>query len=153
MIIKMNFSQENVFLNVSESSINSLLEYISEVAVITGYTTDAKALNKSFIDREKEFSTGLEDGFAIPHAKTAVVKKAGFLYFRLANPLKWQTYDDQPVTDVFALMVPPQNVGNEHLKMLANLSTALLEHDFKKELRRMTNRNEIANFINERIGE
>lgn len=103
--------------------------------------------------REQEFSTGLEDGFAIPHAKTTAVKKPGFLYFRLSQPLNWKTYDKKPVTDVFALMVPPENAGDKHLQMLANLSTALLEKDFKEKLRNLSSKEMIAQFINEKIGE
>ena len=57
------------------------------------------------------------------------------------------------MTDVFALMVPPENAGDEHLKMLASLSTALLEDDFKQQLRQLTSKEEIANFINQKIGE
>ena len=149
----MKFSTDDVFLNVNETNVNSFLKYVAKAAYDTGYTTDIKKLDQSFLAREKEFSTGLEDGFAIPHAKTSVVKKPGFLYFRLSQPLNWKTYDKKPVTDVFALMVPPENAGDKHLQMLANLSTALLEKDFKERLRNLSSKEKIAQFINEKIGE
>ncbi|MBC6357128.1 PTS sugar transporter subunit IIA [Lactobacillus helsingborgensis] len=149
----MKFSTDDVFLNVNETNVNSFLKYVAKAAYDTGYTTDIKKLDQSFLAREKEFSTGLEDGFAIPHAKTPVVKKPGFLYFRLSQPLNWKTYDKKPVTDVFALMVPPENAGDKHLQMLANLSTALLEKDFKERLRNLSSKEKIAQFINEKIGE
>ncbi|WEV37641.1 fructose PTS transporter subunit IIA [Lactobacillus sp. ESL0677] len=148
----MKFNANDVFLGINAKSVNSFLEKASEAAQSVGYTDNAKELTQSFLNREKEFSTGLEDGFAIPHAKTNVVKKSGFLYFRLSEPLDWETYDDKPVTDVFTLMVPPENAGNEHLKMLANLSTALLENDFKTGLRKLNSKEEIADFINKQIG-
>ena len=49
-------------------------------------------------------------------------------------------------------MVPPKNAGNTHLKMLANLSTALLEDDFKKDLKSLNDPEEIANYISKKIG-
>ncbi|WEV43841.1 fructose PTS transporter subunit IIA [Lactobacillus sp. ESL0684] len=149
----MNFSADDIFLEVNVASVTAFLTYAAEAAVNAGFTMDPKELNNSFLEREQEFSTGLEDGFAIPHAKSVVIKKTGFLYFRLKNPLDWQTYDHKPVTDVFALMVPPENAGNTHLKMLANLSTALLEEDFKVKLRTLTSKTKIADFINQKIGE
>lgn len=149
----MKFTINDVFLNVNEQSVASFLEFATKAAKDAGFTDDVSELKRSFLEREKEFSTGLEDGFAIPHAKTAAVLRPGFLYFRLAQPIKWQTYDDQPVTDVFTLMVPPENAGDEHLKMLANLSTALLEDDFKVKLRELTSKKAIADFINRKIGE
>lgn len=149
----MEFSASDVFLNVNEHSVDSFLKYAAQAAYETGYTTNTEELGQSFLGREKEFSTGLEDGFAIPHAKTAAVKKPGFLYFRLSKPLNWKTYDNKPVTDVFSLMVPPENAGDKHLQMLANLSTALLEKDFKTKLRKLSSKEEIADFINKKIGE
>lgn len=149
----MKFTANDVFLDVDEQSVASFLEFAAKAAKDAGFTDDVSELKRSFLEREKEFSTGLEDGFAIPHAKTAAVLKPGFLYFRLTKPIDWQTYDDQPVSDIFTLMVPPENAGDEHLKMLANLSTALLEDDFKVKLRELTSKKAIADFINQKIGE
>lgn len=149
----MKFTANNVFLDVNEQSVASFLEFAAKAAKDADFTDDVSELKRSFLEREKEFSTGLEDGFAIPHAKTAAVLKPGFLYFRLAQPIDWQTYDDQPVSDIFTLMVPPENAGDEHLRMLANLSTALLEEDFKVKLRELTSKEAIADFINQKIGE
>lgn len=149
----MKFSNKDVFLDVNETSVNSFLKYAAKAAYDAGYTNDIEKLDQSFLAREQEFSTGLEDGFAIPHAKTTAVKKPGFLYFRLSQPLNWKTYDKKPVTDVFTLMVPPENAGDKHLQMLANLSTALLEKDFKEKLRSLSSKEMIAQFINEKIGE
>lgn len=149
----MKFSADDVFLDVNEASVEDFLQYAAKAAHDAGYTNDIEKLDQSFLAREQEFSTGLEDGFAIPHAKTTAVKKPGFLYFRLSQPLNWKTYDKKPVTDVFALMVPPENAGDKHLQMLANLSTALLEKDFKEKLRSLSSKEMIAQFINEKIGE
>lgn len=149
----MKFSNKDVFLDVNETSVNSFLKYAAKAAYDAGYTNDIEKLDQSFLAREQEFSTGLEGGFAIPHAKTIAVKKPGFLYFRLSQPLNWKTYDKKPVTDVFTLMVPPENAGDKHLQMLANLSTALLEKDFKEKLRSLSSKEMIAQFINEKIGE
>ena len=106
----------------------------------------------SFKKREEEYSTGLQDGFAIPHAKSEAVERVGIIYVRLEKPIEWKTYDNKPVTDVFALMVPPKNAGNTHLKMLAHLSTALLEDDFKQNLKRLNDSQEIAKYIRKKIG-
>ncbi|RMC24918.1 MULTISPECIES: PTS sugar transporter subunit IIA [unclassified Lactobacillus] len=148
----MKFIKKNVLLNVDVKDKDSLLKYVSDQAQKISLTDDPDSLLQSFQEREKEYSTGLQDGFAIPHAKSDAVKKVGIIYVRLSNPIKWKTYDNKPVTDVFALMVPPENAGNAHLKMLANLSTALLEDGFKVDLRQKSNEEEIAKFISKEIG-
>lgn len=147
----MKFDEDSVLTNVDAKDKATLLKDISEYATKIGIATDAVALNESFQAREQEFSTGLEDGFAIPHAKTSVVKEVGIIYVRLKNAVEWETYDDQPVSDIFALMVPPENAGTSHLKMLAKLSTALLEDSFKDKLRSLTEPKEIAEYISKEI--
>ena len=148
----MKFTRENVFLNVDSKDKEELLRFISSQAQKINLTNDSEKLLESFEQREQEYSTGLQDGFAIPHAKSDVVNNVGIIYVRLSNPIAWKTYDDKPVIDVFALMVPTENAGTTHLKMLANLSTALLEDDFKVELRKKDNEKDIANYISEKIG-
>lgn len=148
----MKFEKEDVLLNVNVNNKESLLEELSKYAQKIGFTKDLEGLLGSFKKREEEYSTGLQDGFAIPHAKSEAVEKVGIIYARLEKPIEWKTYDNKPVTDVFALMVPPKNAGNTHLKMLANLSTALLEDDFKKDLKSLNDPEEIANYISKKIG-
>lgn len=148
----MEFTKDNVLLNVDVNDKENLLKQVSDYAKQISLTDDPEGLLAAFKAREKEYSTGLQDGFAIPHAKSDAVNKVGIIYARLDNPIEWKTYDDKPVTDVFALMVPPKNAGNTHLKMLANLSEALLEEDFKKNLKAMTDNQKIAEFINQKIG-
>ncbi|MBI1698611.1 fructose PTS transporter subunit IIA [Lactobacillus crispatus] len=148
----MKFEKEDVLLNVNVDNKESLLEELSKYAQKIGFTKDPEGLLGSFKKREEEYSTGLQDGFAIPHAKSKAVEKVGIIYARLEKPIEWKTYDNKPVTDVFALMVPPKNAGNTHLKMLANLSTALLEDDFKKDLKSLNDPEKIANYISKKIG-
>lgn len=148
----MEFEKEDVMLNVNVDNKESLLQKLSEYAEKVGFTNDPKGLLKSFKEREEEYSTGLQDGFAIPHAKSEAVEKVGIIYARLEKPIEWKTYDNKPVTDVFALMVPLKNAGTTHLKMLANLSTALLEDNFKKDLKSLTDPQKIANYISKKIG-
>lgn len=148
----MKFTKEDVLLNVNVKNKQELLDYISKYAKKINFTDDSDGLLKSFEEREAEYSTGLQDGFAIPHAKSTAVKKVGIIYAKTEKPIVWKTYDNKPVTDVFALMVPPENAGNTHLKMLASLSTALLEDDFKQDLKKMHDPEKIAVLIRKKMG-
>ncbi|GAB5056065.1 PTS sugar transporter subunit IIA [Companilactobacillus alimentarius] len=148
----MEIPAKNILLNISVSDRDDLLHFISNKCEALGYTDSAEDLYDSFIKREADYSTGLQEGFAIPHAKTDDVKSAQIIYVRTNNPIAWKTYDDKPVTDIFALMIPESGVGTTHLKMLSNLATALLEDDFKKEIRKLNDSQKISNYITEKIG-
>lgn len=36
-----------------------------------------------------ESTTGMTDGFAIPHAKSAAITKPGIAFLKLTNPIDW----------------------------------------------------------------
>jgi PTS system fructose-specific IIA component len=144
---------ENIFLNKSFSEKEEVIKYISLEAQNLNYTNSAEDLYEVFKEREDEYSTGLQEGFSIPHAKSHVVNKAGIIYVRSDTDIEWETYDDQGVTDVFALLVPEEGVGKIHLKMLSNLATALLDDEFKNNLRSLCKKNDISEFITNKIGE
>lgn len=135
-------------MNIEAETKKEALEFVSEKAEELKLTDNKEGLLGAFINREEEFSTGLQGGFAIPHAKSEYAQKAAVLYVRLKKPLlDWETMDDQPVTELFALIVPEANAGNDHLMMISKLATSLLEDDFKDTLKSLTQKTMLKNYI------
>lgn len=126
----MKFNQDNIFLNVDVKDKVTLFNFISKKANIMGVTNDPNELVKSFIHREEEMSTGLQESFAIPHAKAECILKPIVLFIKLRVPIEWETFDDKPVQNVFALMVPKKFEGTVHLEMISRIATSLLEDEF-----------------------
>ena len=115
-------NEQTTFLDVDEKDKDGILKFISHKAKLLDITDDEDALYHDFLEREKEFSTGLQDGFAIPHARTDNVKKVTVMFLRNKNGIDWQTLDDKPVKYIFALLVPKQSAGDVHLKMISSLA-------------------------------
>ena len=61
--------EEYIFFDVDAASKEELLDFISEKALEFGITDSKEGLKDAFLKREEEYTTGLQDGFAIPHAK------------------------------------------------------------------------------------
>ena len=49
----MKFSANDVYLDVNEQSVDSLLKYASQVACNAGFAADASELEQSFLAREQ----------------------------------------------------------------------------------------------------
>ncbi|WP_302626315.1 PTS sugar transporter subunit IIA [uncultured Eubacterium sp.] len=142
------FKEEYIFFNLDANTKTEALEFISNQASLLGLTDDKDGLLEDFLKREEEFSTGLQDGFAIPHAKSSHAKEIGIIYVTCKNPItEWETLDGSPVTNLFALIVPKKNAGNEHLMMISKLATNLLENDFKNTIKSSDNKSMLAEFI------
>ena len=75
-------NEQTTFLDVDEKDKDGILKFISHKAKLLDITDDEDALYHDFLEREKEFSTGLQDGFAIPHARTDNVKKVTVMFLR-----------------------------------------------------------------------
>ena len=98
-------------------------------------------------NKEEEYSTGLQDEFAIPHAKSTHAKEVAIFFVKCKNELDWETLDDSKVKYLFALIVPMKNAGNEHLLMISKLATSLLEDEFKDKVKSSTDKAELKEYI------
>ena len=74
--------------------------------------------------RENLGSTGIGQGIAIPHGKMSSLTRVHGLFAKLAQPIEFDSVDDQPVDLVFVLLAP-DHAGADHLKALARISRML----------------------------
>lgn len=150
----MDFKEENILLDVDVVSKEELFKVIANYAYQSGYAANATETCEAFNEREAEYSTGLQDGFAIPHAKSNAVLEPTVLFVRLKQEIEWETFDDSAVKNVFALMVPKEDEGTVHLEMLSRLATALLEAEFIQQIQQSGDKTELVELIKkEMIGE
>jgi len=84
--------------------------------------------------REEVGNTAVGFGLAIPHGKSAAVKEAAIVFGRSEAGIDWEAFDGSPIYTVFLLAVPDQQASNEHLKILAMLSRALINEEFRQQL-------------------
>ena len=150
----MDFNESTILLDVAVASKKELFEVIANYAYELGFVANAAETCEAFIEREAEYSTGLQDGFAIPHAKAKTVLKPTVLFIRLKQEIEWETFDDSAVKNIFALMVPKEDGGTVHLEMLSRLATALLEESFIQQVQRSEDKTQLVELNKkEMIGE
>ncbi|MGE6631893.1 PTS sugar transporter subunit IIA [Bacillus sp. NPDC077027] len=124
------FQKDHVFTQVNGQSKNEILQYISEKAENLHITNDPAGLLRDLLKREEEVSTGLQQGFAIPHTKSQSVQVASLLFLELAEPIDWGSFDDLPSSYLFTLLVPEDEANVTHLKLLSGVATSLMEPAF-----------------------
>lgn len=85
--------------------------------------------------RENLGSTGLGNGFALPHARLEALSRTFALFARLARPVDFASIDERPVDLVILLLTPADDTNNQHLTTLAALSRPLRDRSFVQKLR------------------
>jgi PTS system nitrogen regulatory IIA component len=111
-------------------------QLLAELARRAGAATgiDAVAILSALQNREQLGSTGLGQGFALPHARIDGLTSFFGLFARLARPIDFQAIDGQPVDLVFLLLIPP-NADTEHVAALAAIARPIRDRQFVRELR------------------
>lgn len=106
----------------------------------------SEVLFNNFLVRERLGSTGLGNGVAIPHCRSAAVKKIHGCLTKLASPVDFDAVDDQPVDMVFALVVPEEQ-NDEHLTTLAGIAQVMQSASSRQILRECNSNQELFESI------
>ena len=145
--------EANVFVNQSIESREAVLRFVSDQAAALGVTDDADAVYQAFLAREDMGETGMTDGFAVPHAKSAAIKDAAVIVVKNDHPLEWPSFDEKPVDVAIALLVPDGEAGTTHIRLLSKTAVLLMNDEFKNLLHTTDDRAAIAAAINKGIDE
>jgi len=85
---------------------------------------DQRIIFETLLTREKLGSTGLGQGFAMPHGRLPGLKQVTGLFAKLAQPIDYDAVDGKPVDLIFALL-SPDHAGADHLTALAKISRVM----------------------------
>ena len=143
---------ENVFVAEDFASRDEALSFVSNQAVKAGIASDADAVMNAFLAREAEGTTGMMEGFAIPHAKSDAITEAAVIVVKDESGVTgWDTMDGAPVNVAIALLIPGAQAGTTHLKILSKVAEALMDEDFRATVKGSTDAAEIVKTINARL--
>jgi PTS system fructose-specific IIA component len=135
--------EEKIFLNQSLTTQKEVFEFLANQAVETGISADEKQVYQRIIERENEGTTGMMDGFAIPHAKDQSISEPSILIVT----------DGQLIDFIIALFIPDTEAGTTHLKLLSAVARLLMRNEVTEKLKAAQSKAEIATLLNEKIGE
>jgi len=138
MLISDLLSPEKIRCDMHSSSKKRLLELISEELARNSEELSQREIFESLCARERLGSTGLGQGVAIPHGRVKGTNHVAASFIRLRKPLPFDAIDGKPVDLLFALAVP-ENCGEDHLKLLAQVAELFSDPDLLEELRSAEN--------------
>lgn len=134
--------KENILLNLKRTSKNEAIDLAGELLVKGGY------VKSDYIDsmhaREKELSTYIGNGVAIPHgdksSKDKIIK-SGIVILQYPEGID---YGDG---NIAYLVIGIAGKDNEHLKILSKLSLVLEDEKLVKEIIKETDKEKVYNII------
>ncbi len=109
---------------------------------------DLANITKAIIKREKEASTGMGKGVAVPHVKHKAVKKPVVAIGRSSKGIGFMALDKQPVHSVIVLISPINN-PDVHLQVMENIFQHIQKEMFRKFLRQLDTAEKIEDMLRE----
>lgn len=109
---------------------------------------DLEKVRVAVLEREKIMSTGVGNGFAIPHGKTPAVKEIVAAFGKTNNAVDFQALDGNPVNLVF-LLVGKDNLVGPHIKLLSRISRMMNKEEFRNKLLAASTKEEIYEIFEE----
>ncbi|WP_152351922.1 PTS fructose transporter subunit IIABC [Brachybacterium subflavum] len=123
---------------------SAVIGQMADLIAATG-RSDRDGLEAGLLAREESFATGMPGGFAIPHCRTEAVHEAALGLLRLSAPVDFGSADGP--ADLVIGISAPAGTDDQHLRLLAQLSRALVRPEFLASLRAATTPQEAADLV------
>ena len=144
--------KERINLNLQSRDKKSVIREIAKLHDNTGILTDYEGYVGALNAREEQSSTALEEGIAIPHAKTEYVKQPALAMGRSTEGIDYESMDGEP-SHLFFMIAAPAGADNTHIETLARLTQLLLDDDFRISLEKAETPDEVLDIINKKEAE
>ena len=124
---------QSILLNASPTNKADAIYTLGDLMDKGGNLSDKAEYLEAVFAREESGSTGLGNGIATPHAKSAGVKEAGLAAMVVPNGVDFEALDGQP-SRLFFMIAAPEGAADTHVEVLSKLATMVIDPDFKNAL-------------------
>lgn len=128
-------SKESILLNVDVKDKDACLVKLVDLMDASGKISDKKSYLDAVHEREKEGTTGVGNGIAIPHGRCKGVKEPGLAAMTIPSGVEYNALDSKPV-DLAFIIAAPEGSGTVHLEILSKLATMLMDENFVSDLKK-----------------
>ncbi len=146
MNIEQLMTEELIIFDETIRSKRSLFDCLGRRLETSGRVKNSKKIIKDFFKREKEGSTGIEDGFGIPHAKSKYALVPTLCFIHSGRIADYIGMDEEPIDCVFAIVVPNDS-ADEHLEILSALSRRLMDPTFRQQVKKAVTAAEVLTML------
>ena len=145
-------SDDQILLGREAESRHELLRMLCAQAEALDIVKDDEEAYQAFLAREELGATGLTEGFAVPHAKSATIVRPTVMVWKNRTAVAWPSFDEKPVDIAVALFVPEEN-REEHIRLLSKTAVLLMDPAFRTMLRTTDDAHAIASAISDALAQ
>ena len=140
---------DRIALHLKSDTKESALKELTELLYKSGALTDKDAFLNDVLTRESISTTGIGNGIAIPHGKSANVLETTVAIGRCEKQLEWESADDKPVNFIVLLAVNENDRTGVHVKLLSQMARKLASEETCNRLVNAKTAEEITSIFSE----
>ena len=110
-------------------AIKELIDLLDQAGLLKNHQESLDAV----LQRESVRSTGVGQGFAIPHGKCPSVDRMIMAIGKTAIPIDFESIDNQPV-NIIILLISPLGQTGPHIQALAKISRLMTDTASRKSI-------------------
>ena len=142
-------TKDRIVLGLSAKTRDEAISKMVDRLYDGGVLTDKKAFMDDVIARENVCATGIGNGIAIPHGKSANVNETAVIVARLDGAVEWESVDDEPVKFIVLLAVNENDKGSTHVRLLSQMARKLASEETCKRLLNAQDAEEVVKIFSE----
>ncbi|MCR1899106.1 fructose-specific PTS transporter subunit EIIC [Irregularibacter muris] len=140
------FSKSLITTSLKTTTKKDIIRELSEFLVAEGRITNKEEFIQDVFKREAQIPTALEEGIAIPHAKSKTVKQASIVVGISKKGVDFGATDHK-LSKIFFLIATPENTNDLHIKALSDIASKVLDKSFREKLLNAQSNEEIFQLL------
>lgn len=133
MNLKNVINEKLIDLSLVPSDKETCIKTLAKLLKENGVISDLDKYVDDVLDRENDFSTDLDVGVAIPHAKSSAVLKPAIAIGLLTEGMVFGN-NPENITKLIFLIAMPESANSEHITLLASITEKFLDKELLEKL-------------------
>lgn len=142
--------EKTILLNFNVATKEEFFKEISSYLKKNKIIENSEEFQKALKMREEVSNTGFGEGLAVPHGKSETVLTTSVAYIRLKSPIEWNSFDGEPVQNIFLFAINSKDSSDKYIDALASLSRKLMDEDFITIIKNSNSSEKILKVINKK---
>ena len=141
-------SEDRIILDLKSKEKEEVFEEMAPLFVADNII-DAEELEEyieGLKEREKLTATGMQDGIAVPHAKSPSVHKTALAFGISKEGINFESMDGEPSKYIF-MIAAPKGTKQEHLDLLAMISELSYSEEVLEKLGKAQTKSEVIEIL------
>ncbi len=113
----------------------SVIQHLLELLAQSGKVSDVDQALQDLLTHEAKMSTGMENGIAIPHAKSSTVNELIAAIGITPRKINFECLDRKPA-QIFIMTLSPEGSGGPHVQFLSEIGRLLQDKRRRKRMLR-----------------